>query len=90
MSYFIESNIPLPEGKIESTRKSDLAKALEKMEVSQSIVVESDSRKFHSAVISIARRIKIKLQYERLKIMALMMALIVYGGLNNAYVTTAL
>ncbi len=67
MSYFIESNIPLPEGKIESTRKSDLAKALEKMEVSQSIVVESDSRKFHSAVISIARRIKIKTTIRKIK-----------------------
>jgi TusA-related sulfurtransferase len=67
MSYFIESNIPIPESKIESSRKSDLAKALEKMEVSQSIVVESDSSNFHGAVINIARRIKIKTTIRKIK-----------------------
>ena len=67
MPYIIESNIPMPESKIESTRKSDLAKALEKMEVSQSIVVESDSPNFHGAVINIARRIKIKTTIRKIK-----------------------
>jgi TusA-related sulfurtransferase len=67
MSYFIESNRPRPESKIESSRKSDLAKALEKMEVSQSIVVESDSSNFHGAVINIARRIKIKTTIRKIK-----------------------
>ena len=60
MSYKIQSNIPIPTDNGKNSRKSELRKVMEKMEIGQSIAVEGDRQTFHSAVSSTASRINIK------------------------------